>query len=118
MGKRDPRQYQHAADTNNQRWNIVELESRRQLRRKVNELIELVDDPTITTSEMRERLLLCAATFGEQFAIQLARSLHLVELVLDARDPLLDHPAIGFDLGLARPTEKSEAAALPLEMRP
>ena len=76
MGKRDPRQFQHAADTNKQRWNIVELESRRQLRRKVNELIELVDDPTITTSEMRERLLLGAATFGEQFAIQLARSLH------------------------------------------
>ena len=76
MGKRDARQFQHAAATNKQRWNIVELESRRQLRRKVNELIELVDDLTITTSEMREQLLLGAATFGEQFAIQLVRSLH------------------------------------------
>jgi HEAT repeat protein len=76
MGKRDARQFQHAADINKQRWNIVELESRRQLRRKVNELIELVDDPTITSSDMREQLLLGVATFGEQFAMQLVRSLH------------------------------------------
>lgn len=76
MGKRDARQFQQAADINKQRWNIVELESRRQLRRKVNELIELVDDPTITSSDMREQLLLGAATFGEQFAMQLVRSLH------------------------------------------
>ncbi len=75
MGKRDARQFQHMADTNKQRWNIVELESRRQLRRKVNELVELVDDPTITSSDMREQLLLGIATFGEQFAMQLARSL-------------------------------------------
>ena len=76
MGKRDARQFQYAADINKQRWNIVELESRRQLRRKVNELIELVDDPTITSSDMREQLLLGVATFGEQFAMQLVRSLH------------------------------------------
>ena len=76
MGKRDARQFQHAADTSKQRWNIVELESRRQLRQKVNELIELVDDLTITTSDMREQLLLGVATFGEQFAMQLVRSLH------------------------------------------
>ena len=76
MGKRDARQFQQAADINEQRWNIVELESRRQLRRKVNELIELVDDPTITSSDMREQLLLGVATFGEQFAMHLVRSLH------------------------------------------
>ena len=76
MGKRDARQFLCAADINKQHWNIVELESRRQLRRKVNELIELVDDPTITSSDMREQLLLGVATFGEQFAMQLVRSLH------------------------------------------
>ncbi len=76
MGKRDARQFQYAADINKQGWNIVELESRRQLRRKVNELIELVDDPTITSSDMREQLLLGVATFGEQFAMRLVRSLH------------------------------------------
>jgi HEAT repeat protein len=76
MGKRDARQFQHATDIGKQGWNIVELESRRQLRRKVNELIELVDDPTITSSDMREQLLLGVATFGDQFAMQLVRSLH------------------------------------------
>jgi HEAT repeat protein len=76
MGKRDARQFQHAANTNEQRWNIVELESRRQLHRKVNELIELVNDPTTTTSEMRQQLLQGVATFGNLFAIQLVRSLH------------------------------------------
>lgn len=76
MGKRDARQFQYAADINKLRWNIVELESRRQLRRKVNELIEFVDDPTISSSDMREQLLLGVATFGEQFAMQLVRSLH------------------------------------------
>jgi HEAT repeat protein len=76
MGMRDARQFQDAADINKKRWNIVELESRRQLRRKVNELVELVEDPTITSSDMREQLLLGVATFGEQFAMQLVRSLH------------------------------------------
>ncbi len=76
MGKRDARQFQHEANTNEQRWNIVELESRRQLHRKVHELIELVDDPMITTSEMRQQLLQGVATFGNRFAMQLVRSLH------------------------------------------
>lgn len=76
MGKRDARQFQHEANINEQRWNIVELESRRQLHRKVNELIELVDDPTITTSEMRQQLLQGVAACGNRFAMQLVRSLH------------------------------------------
>jgi HEAT repeat protein len=76
MGKGDARQFQHEGTTNEQHWNIVELESRRQLHRKVNELIELVDDPTTTTIEMRQQLLQGVATFGNLFAMQLVRSLH------------------------------------------
>ena len=76
MGKRDARQFQQAADINKQRWNIVELESRRQLRQKVNELIGLSNDLTFSTSEMRQQLLLGVAIFGKQFAAQLVRSLH------------------------------------------
>jgi hypothetical protein len=56
--------------------NIVELDSRRQLRLKVNELIRLVNDPTLTTSEIQAYLLHGAATFGYLFAAQLVRSLH------------------------------------------
>lgn len=56
--------------------NIVELDSRRQLRLKVNELIRLVNDPTLTTREIQEHLFIGAATFGKLFAAQLVRSLH------------------------------------------
>lgn len=59
-----------------QGWNIVELNFRRQLRRKVNELIRNVNDPTLTTSDMREHLQCARASFGSQLAAQLVRSLH------------------------------------------
>lgn len=62
--------------SNEQSWNIVELNFRRQLRRKVNELIHYVSDPTLTTSDMREHLQNAAASFGSQLTIQLVRSLH------------------------------------------
>lgn len=61
---------------NEQGWNIVELNSRRQLRLKVSELIRYVNDPTLTTSDMREHLQCARASFGSQLAIQLVRSLH------------------------------------------
>jgi len=123
MGKRDARQFQHVADTNKQGWNIVELESRRQLRRKVNELIELVDDPTITTNDMREQLLLGIATFDEQLALQLVRSLQrndqherqsivwLLTLLDDQRTiPLLEQ--MSRDEGQSRSIRLSAALAL------
>ena len=60
-------------------WNIVEhevLESRRQLRSRVNELICLVNSSTLTTGEIRQQLLLAVATFGPQLAKQLVHALH------------------------------------------
>jgi hypothetical protein len=54
----------------------VELDSRRQLRLKVNELLQLSHDPRLTTSEMQQHLLHTAAEFGKQLATQLVRSLH------------------------------------------
>jgi HEAT repeat protein len=56
--------------------NIVELDSRRQLRLKANELIRLVNDPTLTTSEIQEQLSHGAAMYGSLFAAQLVRCLH------------------------------------------
>lgn len=61
---------------NEQSWNIVELNFRRQLRRKVNELIRNVNDPAITTSDMLEHLECARASFGSQLAAQLVRTLH------------------------------------------
>ncbi len=59
--------------------NIVELEvleSRRQLRLNVNELIRLANNSTITTGEMQQQLFLGVTRCGTQLAAQLVRSLH------------------------------------------
>jgi hypothetical protein len=74
MEKKDARLFQSA--THEQSWNIVELESRRQLRHRIHELIQLSHSSSITTSQMREHLLLGVAQFGKLFAAQLVRSLH------------------------------------------
>lgn len=75
MEKRDARLFQQEVGRHEHGWNIVELESRRQLRQKVNKLIGLANSSLLTTSEMRQQLLLGAATFGKQLAVQLVRSL-------------------------------------------
>jgi hypothetical protein len=76
MEKRDARLFQHEIDIDEQAWNMVELESRRQLRYRIHELIQLATSSSITTSEMRQHLRLGVAQFGQRFARQLVRSLH------------------------------------------
>ena len=50
--------------------------------------------------------------------MQLAGALDLVEFAFDALDAVFDHAPVGFELRLARPAEKAEAAALALKMGP
>ncbi len=79
MGKKGARLFQRETDTLEHGWNMVQLEvleSRRQLRQQVNELIRLGNNPSITTSEMKQLLHLAVAKFGTQLATQLVRSLH------------------------------------------
>lgn len=102
MGKRGARLFLQEVGISETGWDIVELESRRQLRQKVNELIRLSNISTFTTSEMRQQLLLGVAMFGSRLAAQLVRLLqsndqqkrqHIVWLLtlLDDKDtiPLL-----------------------------
>ena len=76
MEKRGARLFQQEVGTGESSWNIVELESRKKLRQKVNELVRLSSISTLTTSEMQQQLLLGVAVFGNQLAAQLVRSLH------------------------------------------
>src|SRR5712692_3029143 len=60
-------------------WNVVEhevLESRRQLRSKVNELIRLWRRSSLSPGEIRQPFLLALTTFGSPPANPPVRSLH------------------------------------------
>ena len=74
----DARQSQHIAgidDHSEDNWNIVELESRRHLRSKINELIHLTVDSTLTTTDLQHQLSLNQRMFGSRFALHLVRAL-------------------------------------------
>jgi hypothetical protein len=75
MEKRDDRRFQIAEDQKDDNWNIVELESHRELRHKTNEIIQLCHSNIVTTSELRQRLHEYAELFGSRFALHLARTL-------------------------------------------
>ena len=76
MEERSARLFQQEFGTMKQDWNIVELESRRHLRQRVQELIRYANSSSLTTSEMQQQLLLDVATFGDKLATQLVRSLN------------------------------------------
>lgn len=106
-----------------QSWNIVELETRKQIRQKVQDLLRLASSGTVTTSEMRQLLLQCVATFGNDFSIQLVRSLQrdshterqsIVWLltVLHARETILPLQHLSTDPHLSRAIRLSASLAL------
>jgi len=123
MEKRGARLFQQEVGTGESSWNIVELESRKKLRQKVNELIRLSYDSTTTTSEMQQELLQSVAMFGNQLATRLVRSLqsddqlerqHIVWLLtlLDDKEtiPLLQR--MSQNERLSRPVRLSASLAL------
>lgn len=76
MEKGRARRFQPATAAYEQSWNVVEFTTRKQVRQKVNELLHQCSDSSVTTSEMRQKLLQGVAAFGNHFATQLVRSLH------------------------------------------
>lgn len=99
------------------------LESRRHLHEKVNELIRLANDSSLSTAEIRQHLLLGVATFGSRLTIQLVRSLHrddhderqsIVWLltVLNDRDAITPLQHMSHNERLPRPVRLSASLAL------
>lgn len=97
MEKGDARLFHTEEKHNNHSQNIVELESHRALRRKLNDLIQLCNSNTVTTSELLQQLHTHAASFGSRFSLHLARSLQ--------RDNYLDRQSIVWLLTLLNDKE-------------
>lgn len=76
MEERSARLFQQELGPIENDWNIVELESRRHLRQRVQQLIHDAQSSSLTTSEMQRQLLLDVALFGNKLATQLVRSLN------------------------------------------
>lgn len=62
-------------------WNVLELESRKNLHSKIHELIDLTNNSNLSTSDLHYRLHLCRAQYGKYFTSQLVRSLQRTDIV-------------------------------------
>ncbi len=123
MEKGDGRQFQHEARSEEHGWNVVELESRKNLRATIHEFIYLTNHSSLTTGEIEQRLQDCAARFGHLFAVQLVHSLQrdeqderaaIVWLLTRLNDPLTIPllQRMAHNEQLARPIRLSAALAL------
>jgi hypothetical protein len=79
MGKKGARLFQKEANSNESSRNVVELEvleSRRQLRQQVNELIRLATNTGASTEEIQHYVSSILTESGAQLSLQLLRSLN------------------------------------------
>jgi hypothetical protein len=74
MERRDARLFQH--DATNKGWNIVELESHRQFRQRIYELVQLAHESDLPTSDVRQHIRSLQDTYPHRFTPQLVRALH------------------------------------------
>ncbi|MDQ2884801.1 MAG: FUSC family protein [Chloroflexota bacterium] len=125
----DARQSQHIAgiddhdDHPENNWNIVELESRRHLRSKINELIHLTVDSTLTTTDLQHQLSLNQKLFGSRFVLHLVRALQHEDqaereavvwllTLLNAQETIIPLQQMAHNERLSRPTRLSASLAL------
>ncbi|HYX50855.1 MAG TPA: hypothetical protein VE843_13990 [Ktedonobacteraceae bacterium] len=99
------------------------LESRRQLRQKVNELIQVTTNYSATTTEIRQYLSLRLTEFGTQLSTQLLRSLNrndpqerqsivLLLILLNDAQTIAHLRHISLDENISRPIRLSASLAL------
>lgn len=123
MEKGRARQFQSATARFEQNWNVVELTTRKEVRQKVNELLLQCSDSSVTTDELRQRLLQGVAAFGTHFATQLVRSLHRDDhaerqsiiwllTVLNARETIPPLQQMAANKGLPRSIRLAASLAL------
>ncbi|HEV2653344.1 MAG TPA: hypothetical protein VGT82_00220 [Ktedonobacteraceae bacterium] len=122
----DARQSQHIAgidDHPENNRNIVELESRRHLRSKINELIYLTVDSTLTTTDLQHQLSLNQKLFGSRFTLLLVRALQHEDqaereavvwllTLLNAQETIVPLQQMAHNERLSRPTRLSASLAL------
>src|SRR5579862_9043286 len=75
MGKGDALVFQHTVTSDQQDWNIVELESHKQLHCYIHELIQLCTYTTATSDELQQRLRYGRSHFGSRFIQRLVSAL-------------------------------------------
>jgi hypothetical protein len=126
MGKKGARLFQREDNPLVYGRTIVELEvleSRRQLRQKVNELIRLANNFTITPGELQQKLCSGVTMFGTQLATQLVRSLHREDpqerqsivwllILLNDKETITPLQYIAHDKRIPRPIRLSASLAL------
>ena len=78
MERRDGRLFQH--DATNEGWNIVELESHRQFRHKINELISIAHLSTLTTQDVQQHVRVLQDTYSYRLATHLVRAIQRDDL--------------------------------------
>jgi len=79
MAQRDARVFWSVRNSDAQDWNIVELESHRQLLQQIDALIGLLQTTSCTRSAISQRLQQLTTQFGERFARYLVRALRHAE---------------------------------------
>ena len=88
----------------NNGWNIVELESHRQFRRRIQELVQLAHESDLPTSDVRQHMRSLQDTYQHRFTPQLVRALH--------REDAQERQAIVWLLTLL--DEEQQQTAIPL----
>ena len=81
MEKWDARPLRSNYSTEEYDWNVLKLESRKNLHSKIHEFIDLATYSSLSTSDIQHRLQLCQQQYGKPFAVLLVHYLKQTDAV-------------------------------------